>query len=73
MKYKNIHKERLLIRNLDELKNTISEKNLELLPDFEQRIRVLRDLNYIDEDRILQLKGRVACEVKSYHFKVRVE
>ncbi|GBC10110.1 hypothetical protein RclHR1_09340009 [Rhizophagus clarus] len=63
--YKNIHKERLLKKNLDDLKNTISEQNLELLPDFEQRIGVLQNLNYIDEDRILQLKGRVACEINS--------
>lgn len=53
---------------MDDLKNTISEQNLELYPDFEQRIGVLQKLNYIDEDRILQLKGRVACGVKSYHF-----
>ncbi|EXX52311.1 Ski2p [Rhizophagus irregularis DAOM 197198w] len=63
--YKNIHKERLLKRNLDDLKNTISEQNLELYPDFEQRIGVLQKLNYIDEDRILQLKGRVACGINS--------
>ncbi|RIA89533.1 hypothetical protein C1645_772097 [Glomus cerebriforme] len=60
-----IHKERLLKKNLNDLEKTISNQNLELLPDFEQRIEVLKKLNYIDENRLLQLKGRVACEINS--------
>lgn len=44
---------------------TISDQNLELLPDYRQRIEVLRQLNYIDDQGTVQLKGRVACEINS--------
>jgi antiviral helicase SKI2 len=41
----------------------MSDQNLELLPDYEQRIAVLKDLGFIDENGNVELKGRVACEV----------
>lgn len=41
----------------------LSEQNLELLPDYEQRIQVLKALQFIDENSTVLLKGRVACEV----------
>lgn len=47
------------------LNMTLSDQNLELLPDYHQRIEVLRRLNYIDENGTVQLKGRVACEINS--------
>lgn len=47
------------------LKVTISDQNLELLPDYQQRIQVLQQLNYIDDQGTVQLKGRVACEINS--------
>ncbi|KAI6136281.1 ATP-dependent RNA helicase [Pisolithus sp. B1] len=46
-------------------KAEISEQNLELIPDYEQRIAVLKELNFIDENSTVQLKGRVACEINS--------
>lgn len=42
----------------------LSDQNLELLPDYEQRIDVLKDLKFIDENSTVLLKGRVACEVR---------
>lgn len=45
------------------LRMSISEQNLELLPDYEQRIAVLQDLEFIDDQSTVLLKGRVACEV----------
>lgn len=44
---------------------TISDQNLELLPDYHQRIEILHRLNYIDDQGTVQLKGRVACEINS--------
>lgn len=41
----------------------LSDQNLELLPDYEQRIAVLKELQFIDDNSTVQLKGRVACEV----------
>lgn len=43
----------------------ISDENLELLPDYEQRLGILQHLDYIDEQHNVVLKGRVACEVNS--------
>ncbi|KAG9305006.1 hypothetical protein G9A89_007409 [Geosiphon pyriformis] len=63
--YGMIHGERLLKLKVEELRHTISDQNLELLPDYEQRMAVLRQLNYIDQNGTVQLKGRVACEINS--------
>ena len=41
----------------------LSDRNLTLLPEYEQRLAVLKQLAYIDEAGAIQLKGRVACEV----------
>ncbi|KAF9163660.1 hypothetical protein DFQ26_002281 [Actinomortierella ambigua] len=64
--YGMIHNERVLRNKLDELKHTISDQNLELLPDYHQRVNVLKELRYLDpESSTVQLKGRVACEINT--------
>ncbi|KAI8971231.1 NUC185 domain-containing protein [Pilobolus umbonatus] len=60
-----IHAHKRISNQIDMLNMTISDQNLELLPDYNQRIEVLKRLNYIDEQGTVQLKGRVACEVNS--------
>ncbi|XP_071097227.1 superkiller complex protein 2-like [Haliotis cracherodii] len=49
----------------ENLKYLLSDQSLTLLPEYEQRIKVLQDLNYIDANNAVQLKGRVACEISS--------
>jgi antiviral helicase SKI2 len=49
--------------NISALKQLMSDQNLQLLPDYEQRIQVLKDLGFVDEQSRVQLKGKVACEV----------
>ena len=58
------HTMRQLQRKITRLKFFVSDQNLELLPDYEQRIEVLRELNFITESGTVSLKGRVACEVR---------
>ena len=53
----------MLQANIAYLKLAISDQNLELIPDYEQRIGVLKALKFVDENSTIQLKGRVACEV----------
>jgi len=60
------HEEYLIRQKIEELRNKMSDQNLELLPDYEQRIDVLKDLGFIDENGNVQLKGRVACEVSFF-------
>ncbi|KAI8992195.1 NUC185 domain-containing protein [Mycotypha africana] len=63
--YSLIHAHKKLSSQIEMLKMTISDQNLELLPDYHQRVEVLRQLNYIDNQGTVQLKGRVACEINS--------
>lgn len=63
-KYLILHGEKILRANIDNLKMAISDQNLDLIPDYEQRIEVLKELKFIDENSTIQLKGRVACEVR---------
>ena len=57
------HDEWLIKENIAQLRQLMSDQNLQLLPDYEQRISVLEDLGFIDEKSRVELKGKVACEV----------
>lgn len=50
---------------LSHLAHELSDKNLALLPDYHQRIEVLKRKGHIDADSTVQLKGRVACEINT--------
>ncbi|KAL9125325.1 MAG: hypothetical protein Q9217_005457 [Psora testacea] len=59
------HDEWLIKQNISQLQQLMSDQNLQLLPDYEQRIQVLRDLGFIHTDSRVELKGKVACEIHS--------
>lgn len=63
--YAMCHDQWLIKTHIEQLRQALSEQNLQLLPDYEQRIQVLRDLSFIDDARRIQLKGKVACEIHS--------
>ncbi|KAK9760627.1 Antiviral helicase ski2, variant 2, partial [Basidiobolus ranarum] len=63
--YTMVHGERLLKAKVTELQHIISDQNLELLPDYHQRIEVLKQLKFIDENCTVSLKGRLGCEINS--------
>lgn len=63
------HDEWLIKENISQLRQLMSDQNLQLLPDYEQRIAVLKDLGFIDENSRVELKGKVACEVKTTQFQ----
>ncbi|CED82946.1 antiviral helicase [Phaffia rhodozyma] len=63
--YDSMHEEKILQNKIAELKAAISDQNLELLPDYESRIEVLKELRFIDHNATVLLKGRVACEINS--------
>jgi len=60
-----VHNQNKLKGQIEQLKLTISDQNLELLPDYQQRIEVLKELKFLDTNGTVQLKGRVACEINS--------
>lgn len=58
-----VYGQKYLQARIESLKLAISDQNLELIPDYEQRVDVLKDLKFIDANSTVLLKGRVACEV----------
>lgn len=48
------------------LRYLLSEESLHLLPEYKDRVQVLKELRYIDEREAVQLKGRVACEISNH-------
>lgn len=63
MQYEILHERKTIEAELRVLKLALSDQNLELLPDYEQRVDVLKTLQFIDDNSTVLLKGRVACEV----------
>ncbi|KAF8310553.1 ATP-dependent RNA helicase [Clavulina sp. PMI_390] len=72
-KYAVVHGEKILRQRIANLRLAISDENLELLPDYEQRVDVLKELKHIDEHSTVLLKGRVACEINSTNELVLTE
>ena len=54
-----------LVQTVQSLKAALSRDNLYLLPEFDARVRVLERLNYIDSEKVILIKGRVAREINS--------
>jgi len=61
--YNIISEKKKIEYKINELVKNLSENNLQLLPDYNQRIEVLKFLRYIDDNLTVQLKGKIACEV----------
>ncbi|KAI1305255.1 Helicase SKI2W [Halotydeus destructor] len=58
----NIFKQRSqLKRELDQVKYDLSPNSMKYLPEYNQRLRVLEQLGYVNEQGYLEMKGRVAC------------
>ncbi|KAJ9095673.1 hypothetical protein QFC21_005545 [Naganishia friedmannii] len=71
--YEILHERKLIEGDLQQLKLALSDQNLELLPDYEQRVDVLKSLQFIDDNATVLLKGRVACEINSSNELVLTE
>ncbi|GKV33028.1 hypothetical protein SLEP1_g41582 [Rubroshorea leprosula] len=56
----NSHKE-----EVNKLRFQMSDEALQQMPEFQGRIDVLKEIGCIDEDLVVQIKGRVACEMNS--------
>lgn len=59
------HDQWLIKEKIDDLRQALSNQNLQLLPDYGARCQVLQDLGFIDANSRIQLKGKVACEIHS--------
>jgi antiviral helicase SKI2 len=52
-----------LFKQLSAYQYMLSNDSLFLKPEFDCRVKVLQQLNYVNEDKVVQLKGKVAREV----------
>ena len=59
------HDQWVIKDKIDSIRSLMSDQNLQLLPDYQQRISVLTDLGFIDTNSRVELKGKVACEIHS--------
>jgi antiviral helicase SKI2 len=59
------HAEWLVKTQIQNIMHQMSDQNLALLPDYNQRVEVLKDLGFIDPESRVLLKGKVACEIHS--------
>lgn len=63
----------IINREIKNLYHLMSDQNLNLLPDYERRLAVLKDTGFIDQNHNVLLKGRVACEINSGYELVLTE
>lgn len=59
------HDQWVIKDKIESIRSLMSDQNLQLLPDYQQRIAVLNDLGFIDSNSRVELKGKVACEIHS--------
>ncbi|XP_006875633.1 PREDICTED: helicase SKI2W [Chrysochloris asiatica] len=53
-------------KEMERLSFLLSDQSLLLLPEYHQRVEVLRTLGYVDEAGTVKLAGRVACAMSSH-------
>lgn len=61
--FKRVFERENLINEINTLKYKLSKESLSLYPDYQNKLKVLQDLKYIDELHQVTMKGRVACEM----------
>ncbi|KAF7473022.1 Hypothetical predicted protein [Marmota monax] len=60
-------RERMQIqKEMERLRFLLSDQSLLLLPEYHQRVEVLRTLGYVDQAGTVKLAGRVACAMSSH-------
>lgn len=64
--YIKVSQRMVLSNRIEELKESLNDENLELLPEYNKRLEVLKQLEYVNPEQLtINLKGRVACEINS--------
>lgn len=54
--YALVRSEALLMQRMRALEHQLSDANLQQMPEFQQRVEVLRQMGYVDADNTVQLK-----------------
>nr|XP_048293878.1 helicase SKI2W [Myodes glareolus] len=64
--YLKLRERRQIQKEMERLSFLLSDQSLLLLPEYHQRVEVLRTLGYVDEAGTVKLAGRVACAMSSH-------
>ncbi|XP_019571079.2 superkiller complex protein 2 [Rhinolophus sinicus] len=64
--YLKLREQMQIQKEMERLRFLLSDQSLLLLPEYHQRIEVLRTLGYVDEAGTVKLAGRVACAMSSH-------
>uniref|UniRef100_A0A8D2KW87 Ski2 like RNA helicase n=1 Tax=Varanus komodoensis TaxID=61221 RepID=A0A8D2KW87_VARKO len=59
-------KRQRVLEELEQLRFLLSDQSLLLLPEYHQRVEVLRSLGYINESGAVELKGSVARQISNH-------
>jgi len=58
-------------KEFKDLQFRLSDESLQLLPEYDQRLDVLKALKYVDADTgAVQLKGRISCEINNHELMI---
>ena len=60
-----VKSEKVLMSRLKQLVDRTGEAGLSQMPEFLQRVKLLKKLGYTRSDKTVTMKGRVACEINS--------
>jgi len=60
-----VHNRRVIEEKVKDIEYRLSDRNLQLLPDYQQRLSVLQHQGFVDVNNTVKLKGRVACELNT--------
>ena len=65
LEIENSHERIWLQKKIHKMSKQLSDETLSLMPDYNQRLRILQDLEYIDTDEIVLTKGNICREINT--------
>ncbi|XP_014780595.1 SKI2 subunit of superkiller complex protein [Octopus bimaculoides] len=68
--FKQVHTNQMMKKKYKKLSFLVSDASLSLLPEYQQRIEVLKSFKYLNQTCTVQLKGRVACEISNHELMI---
>ncbi|KAJ6653457.1 hypothetical protein lerEdw1_009211 [Lerista edwardsae] len=66
MEFVRFRERQQVLEELEQLRYLLSDQSLLLLPEYHQRVEVLRSLGYINEGGAVELKGSVARQISNH-------
>ena len=60
------------VEEVARLRHLLSNESLRFLPEYRERVEVLKELRYVDQNNTVTLRGRVACEVSTSEYDLLV-